>query len=415
MSALLDIVTANRAGRARGIPSYCTAHPQTLRAIFAAYREDEAPILIEATCNQVNQFGGYTGMSPAAFRAFVEDLAKAEGVEPARLILGGDHLGPNPWKSEPAQTAMAKARDLVAAFVDAGFTKIHLDASMACADDDALSEELIADRAADLCAVAESRGRGDLTYVVGTEVPIPGGETEALDALAVTDPAAVAGTWALHERAFAARGLADALARAIGIVVQPGVDFGNDTVFSFDPPKAANLSAAVARLPGIVFEAHSTDYQSEQALRALVQGHFAILKVGPELTFAFRQAVMALAEIESLMNVADRSNIVDVLLAEMRADPRDWRAYVAPGPREREMMLYGLSDRVRYYWPRPAVQAALAKLYANVRAAKPEPGIVAQVVGGLVDPAPASADLPDRVVRRVVGDVVRKYRAAAGE
>jgi D-tagatose-bisphosphate aldolase class II non-catalytic subunit len=415
MSVLLDIVAANRKGEARGIPSWCTAHPQTLRAIFAEYRKDDAPILVEATCNQVNQFGGYTGMTPSAFRTFVEGLAIAEGVDPARLILGGDHLGPNPWKSEPAASAMAKARDLVAAFVDAGFSKIHLDASMACADDGLLAEETIAGRAADLCAVAESRGGGDLVYAVGTEVPIPGGETEALDALAVTTPTAVEHTWRLHERAFAARGLQGALGRVIGIVVQPGVDFGNDTIFRFDAPKAAALSTAVDRLPGLVFEAHSTDYQSEGALSELVAGHFAILKVGPELTFAFRQAALALERIEILMEVAEPSKLSDVLLAEMLADTRNWRAYVAPGPREREMMLYGLSDRVRYYWPRPAVQAAVTKLYKNVAAARPEPGIVAQATGGLVDPMPASADLPDRIVRRMVGDVARKYRAAAGE
>jgi D-tagatose-bisphosphate aldolase class II non-catalytic subunit len=415
MSALLDIVAANRAGEARGIPSWCTAHPQTLRAIFAEYREDDAPILVEATCNQVNQFGGYTGMTPAAFRTFVEGLAIAEGVDPARLVLGGDHLGPNPWKSEPAASAMAKARDLVAAFVGAGFTKIHLDASMACGDDGVLTEETIAGRAADLCAVAEGRGRADLVYVVGTEVPVPGGETETLDALAVTTPAAVEHTWNLHESAFAARRLQGALERVIGIVVQPGVDFGNDTIFPFNVLKAAALSAAIGHLPGLVFEAHSTDYQSGDALGDLVAGHFAILKVGPELTFAFRQAVLALERIETLMNVAEPSTLSTVLLAEMRADPRDWRAYVAPGPREREMMLYGLSDRVRYYWPRLAVQAALAKLYENIAAARPEPGIVAQATGGLVDPTSASADLPDRIVRRMVGDVVRKYRAAAGE
>jgi tagatose-1,6-bisphosphate aldolase non-catalytic subunit AgaZ/GatZ len=32
-------------------------------------------VLIEATCNQVNQDGGYTGMTPADFRRFVEDIA----------------------------------------------------------------------------------------------------------------------------------------------------------------------------------------------------------------------------------------------------------------------------------------------------------------------------------------------------
>jgi D-tagatose-1,6-bisphosphate aldolase subunit GatZ/KbaZ len=164
----------------------------------------------------------------------------------------------------------------------------------------------------------------------------------------------------------------------------------------------------------MVFEAHSTDYQSREGLRDLVRGHFGILKVGPELTFAFRQAVFALAGIEALTNVAAPSNIIDVLRAEMRANPRDWRAYVAGGPREGEMMLYGLSDRVRYYWPRPRVQAALATLTENVDAARPEPGIVAQVMGGLVDPTGKTANLSNRIVRRMVGDVVRKYRAAAG-
>lgn len=415
MSILHEIVAANRAGEPRGIPSWCTAHPQTLRAIFHAYREDDSSILVEATCNQVNQFGGYTGMTPVDFRVFVAELARSEGVDPARLVLGGDHLGPNPWKSEPAESAMAKARDLVADYVDAGFTKIHLDASMACADDGVLAEETIAARAADLCAVAEGRGRQGLVYVVGTEVPIPGGETEALDALAVTPAQAVARTWSLHEKAFAARGLSAALERVVGIVVQPGVDFGNDTVFAFDAEKARALSASIDRLPGPVFEAHSTDYQGEQALAALVRGHFPILKVGPELTFAFRQAVLALARIEELLEVPEPSGIVGVLRAEMDASPSGWRAYVAPGPRESQMMLYGLSDRVRYYWPRPAVQFALDRLWRNVIAARPEPGIVAQVTGRLVDPALSAEDVPQWVVRGMVGDVVRKYRAAAGE
>ncbi len=413
MSVLANIVAANRAGARRGIPSYCTAHPETLRAIFAAYRNDDAPILIEATCNQVNQFGGYTGMNPARFRTFVEDLARGEGVDPARIILGGDHLGPNPWKNEPAASAMQKARDMVAAYVEAGFTKIHLDASMACADDGILPEHAMTERAAELCAFAEAASKSALSYVIGTEVPIPGGETEVLDALAVTAPASVEHTWALHHAAFHARGLGAAIDRVVGVVVQPGVDFGNDQVFGFAPEAAVELSAAVTRLPGAIFEAHSTDYQTRAALAALVENHFAILKVGPELTFAFRQAVMALAGIEAAMDVSAPSRIVEVMRAEMEGDPAHWRAYVAPGSREAAMMLYGLSDRVRYYWPRPAIQAALARLYANIAASSPEPGIVAQFTGGLVEDAGEPATLARRVIDRMVGDVVGKYRGAA--
>ena len=415
MSVLGAIVSANRAGEWRGIPSYCTAHPETLSAIFAAYRHDDAPILIEATCNQVNQFGGYTGMNPAQFRAFVEELARREGVDPARLILGGDHLGPNPWKGEPARIAMAKARDMVAAYVAAGFTKMHLDASMACAGDAALDEATMAARAAELCAVAENSGAKGLRYVIGTEVPIPGGETEVLDALAVTAPAACARTYALHHQAFSARGLDAAFARVIGIVVQPGVDFGNAQVFAFAPEKAEALSRSVAQLPGLVFEAHSTDYQSQGALSELVAAHFAILKVGPELTFAFRQAVTAMAHIEAELSMAEPSRILEIIAAEMRVNPRDWRAYVAADGREATMMLYGLSDRVRYYWPRPAIQAALTKLYENIASARPEPGLVAQFTGGLVEARGEPADLPRRIINAMVGDVVRKYRAAAGD
>lgn len=413
MSVLAEIVRANRAGERRGIPSYCTAHPETLSAIFAAYRDDDAPILVEATCNQVNQFGGYTGMTPAGFRTFVEDLARREGIDPARLILGGDHLGPNPWKGEPAASAMAKARDMVAAYVGAGFTKIHLDASMACADDAALDEATMAARAAELCAVAETSGGTDLCYVIGTEVPIPGGETAVLDTLAVTAPEAAARTYELHRKAFAARGLHAAFERVVGIVVQPGVDFGNAQVFAFAPEKAEALSRSVEALPGLAFEAHSTDYQSEAALSGLVAAHFAILKVGPELTFAFRQAVTALAHIEAELGVAEPSRILDVIAQEMRADPRDWRAYVTADNREATMMLYGLSDRVRYYWPRPTIQAALRKLYTNIASAGPEPGLVAQFTGRPVEASGDPASLPRRIIETTVGDVVRKYRAAA--
>ena len=405
---IADIIARNRAGQGGGLPSWCTAHPQTLAAILCTYRDDTAPILIEATCNQVNQFGGYTGMTPARFVTFVHGIARAQGVTPARLILGGDHLGPNPWKSAPAAQAMAHARDMVAAYVAAGFTKIHLDASMPCGGE-ALAEAEMASRAADLCAVAEGVSPGRLLYVIGTEVPVPGGETAPQAQLAVTTPDAARRTHALHRAAFAARGLDGAFARVVGLVVQPGVDFGNDQIMVYDPPPAAGLAAAAPALNGPLYEAHSTDYQTGFALAALVRDHFAILKVGPELTFAFRQAVMALERLEGLMGLPP-SGVTEALLAAMRARPADWRAYVPPGPQEERMMLYGLSDRLRYYWPDPAVQAALSRLLAGLAQVTPPPGLLAQVTGGLV----GADDRADSVIARMVGAVVQKYRTATG-
>lgn len=408
MSMLDRIVARNRAGEGAGLPSYCTAHPETLAAILRCYQDDSAPVLIEATCNQVNQFGGYTGMTPAAFRSFVEGIAQAQGVARGRLILGGDHLGPNPWKAERAEVAMNRARDMVDAYVAAGFTKIHLDASMACADDGELAEEVMADRAADLAAVAEAAGAGPLRYVIGTEVPVPGGETERVAGLAVTRPEAVRRTLDLHRAAFAARGLSGVMDRVLAVVVQPGLDFGNDQVVAFDPVRAAALCAAAPGLGGPLFEAHSTDYQTGAALATLVAGHFPILKVGPELTFAFRQAVFALAEI-----VGQRAAVEVALRDAMRAEPADWRAYVDADGHEEAMMLYGLSDRVRYYWPRSGVRQAVDRLFAAVRASTPAPGVVAQATGGMVG-AVDPARLPEAVIDQMVGAVVAKYRNATG-
>ena len=404
---LLDIIAANRAGRALGLPAWCTAHPETLAAILHSYGGDAAPILIEATCNQVNQFGGYTGMTPADFVRFVHDIARAQGVSPARIILGGDHLGPNPWRGEPVPQAMAKARAMVADYVAAGFSKIHLDASMPCGGE-TLSEPEMAARAADLCAFAEAAAQGRaLHYVIGTEVPVPGGETEHRCGLAITTPQAARDTYDLHRSAFAARGLEKAFHRVVAIVVQPGVDFGNDQIIAYDRPRIP--------LPppkgGPLFEAHSTDYQSQSALAALVRDHFAILKVGPELTFAYRQAVMALERLEALLGLPP-SGVTAALLAAMRARPGDWRGYIPPGAQEETLMLYGLSDRLRYYWPDPSVQAACQRLFTALRQTRAAPGLIAQVTGGLVTDTPDT--LPESLIRQMVGAVVHKYRIATG-
>jgi D-tagatose-1,6-bisphosphate aldolase subunit GatZ/KbaZ len=407
------LIADNRAGERRGIPSWCTAHPQTLSAVLAAYRDNDEPILIEATCNQVNHEGGYTGMTPADFRRFIEGLARGAGVDPDRVILGGDHLGPNPWKRLPAKEAMARAGDMVKAFVEAGFAKIHLDASMACGDETRVSEEAIAERGADLFAAAEAAGPGgDRVYVIGTEVPIPGGELGELDALAVTRPEAAHRTLELHRHAFAKRGVAHALDKVVALVVQPGVDMGNTQVFGYDKAKAAPLSEALDGIPGIVYEAHSTDFQSEAALSDLVATHFAILKVGPSLTFAFREAAFALAEIDQRMGSRHPSHIVETLERVMDERPEHWRGYVAKGADERLLRLYGLSDRVRYYWPEPDVQASLSRLFHSVDAFRVAPGLVSQFVGEMLLDR-AEPTLSQRVIAAKVGAVVAKYRRAS--
>jgi D-tagatose-1,6-bisphosphate aldolase subunit GatZ/KbaZ len=371
VKALLELVRRHRAGEAVGIYSVCSAHPLALRAALEHANAAGGYALIEATSNQVNQEGGYTGLRPAQFRDLVLGLADESGLPRERVLLGGDHLGPNAWQSLPADEALRRAAVMVAEYVRAGYRKIHLDCSMSCADDPrVLSDDIVAGRTAALCAHAEeawrSAGGEPPVYIVGTEVPVPGGAQETLSELAVTQPRAALATVAAHRSAFTMSGLDGAWDRVIGLVVQPGVEFDHDRVIDYRPEKARHLSKCVTDLPNLVFEAHSTDYQTEGALRSLVRDHFAILKVGPGVTFALREAVWALDHIEREWH--GEANAVDVrgaVLGAMRADPRHWRKYYHGSGQALDLQLeYSLSDRIRYYWPDPTVVAALGRLRA---------------------------------------------------
>jgi D-tagatose-1,6-bisphosphate aldolase subunit GatZ/KbaZ len=420
-AVLREIVAANRAGERRGITSVCSAHPLVLEACVDQAVADGAPLLVEATCNQVNQEGGYTGMRPAGFAAFVAGLAAARGLPADRLILGGDHLGPNPWRREPAEAAMAKAEELVRGYAAAGFAKIHLDASMACAGDpDPLPPELVARRAARLCRAAEAAaGDGSPVYVVGTEVPVPGGAHEVIGRLEVTSTADLACTIEVHRAAFAAAGLERAWPRVLAVVVQPGVEFGVEQVVDFAPERARKLAAFVEGIEGLVFEAHSTDYQTEAALAALVGCHFAILKVGPELTFALREALFALAVVEAeWVPAADRSGLRAALEAAMLADPSHWQGHHQGSPEEQRLArAYSLSDRCRYYWPVPAVAAAVDRLLANLARRPPPLALLSQYLPRQHDAVRAgrlAAD-PRSLARANVREVTSRYARACGQ
>ena len=371
MKALLDLVRRHRAGEAAGIYSVCSAHPLALRAALEHAHAAGGYALIEATSNQVNQDGGYTGLRPAHFRDLVLGLADECGLPRERVLLGGDHLGPNAWQSLSADEALGRAAVMVSEYVRAGYRKIHLDCSMSCADDPrVLSDDIVAGRTAALCAHAEeawrSSGGEPPVYIVGTEVPVPGGAQETLSELAVTEPRAALATVAAHRSAFVTKGLEDAWDRVIGLVVQPGVEFDHDRVIDYRPEKARHLSRCLDDLPNLVFEAHSTDYQNEGALRALVRDHFAILKVGPAVTFALREAVWALDSIEREWHGEGHAvQMRAAILGAMRTDPGHWRKYYHGTGHALDLQLeYSLSDRIRYYWPDPAVVAALERLRA---------------------------------------------------
>ena len=295
-ASLQDVLIRNRLSGKGGVYVVCSANPWVIDAAIEQAIEDDSILHVESTSSQVNQLGGYSGQTPGQFADFVHATARRMGLPGDRILLGGDHLGPFPWRTEASNSALSKACELTRDCVLAGYRKIHLDASMACTDDaKVLPEQTVALRAAVLCKAAEEASKylppgADLPlYVIGTEVPAPGGESALGEPPAVTTAESLRQTLQIFQQAFEERGLSAAWQRVVAVVVQPGVEFGDDVVFEYDGTRARALSAGLPRNPSIVYEAHSTDYQSPSALAQLVEDHFAILKVGPWLTFAFRE------------------------------------------------------------------------------------------------------------------------------
>ncbi|MEP1448589.1 MAG: D-tagatose-bisphosphate aldolase, class II, non-catalytic subunit [Paraglaciecola sp.] len=385
MKALLDMVQQHKSGDVTGVYSVCSSHPLVIEAAMLHSLQNKECLVLEATSNQVNQFGGYTGLLPVDFCALVYSIADKVGLPRQQVILGGDHLGPNCWQNLTSEEAMAKSDVLIADYVKAGFRKIHLDCSMSCADDPVpLGDDLVAQRAARLCKVAENAWKASggeaPVYIIGTEVPVPGGAHEGLDELTPTSVEAATQTIFIHKSEFLKAGLEDTWPRIIGLVVQPGVEFDHHKVMAFKPELAMPLSQYIEHDPLMVYEAHSTDYQTAQHLSDLVKGHFAILKVGPWLTYALREACWALDLIEQEWIEKDnRANLKQTLLRVMGENPVYWEKYYSKEAKAQALdCQYSLSDRIRYYWPQPEVTATLEKLLKNLDDSQPPLTLISQ-------------------------------------
>ena len=374
-----EMMEKRRQGIKCGIPSYCTANELALEIALRRAKMLNQPVLIEATANQVNQYGGYTGMLPKDFYKLVLDMAAAIDLPEQMVILAGDHLGPLTWQNLPEAEAMEKSIELVYQYTRAGFTKIHLDTSMKVADDaeGLLSTEVIARRGATLYKAA-IKGYEELkaekpeairpVFVVGSEVPIPGGAQEAEDSLAVTSVAAFKDTVATYKRVWEEEGVGEGMNDVIAVVVQPGVEFGDDQVFLYDSAAAAELCAALKEFPEVCFEGHSTDYQSAKCLKAMVEDGIAILKVGPALTYGLREALFSMSLMENeLVPAEERSNFIDVLENTMLANPGNWQKHYHGDEKQLHLARkYSFSDRARYYMGQPEVLAAMEKLFTNL-------------------------------------------------
>jgi len=378
---ILQRINLHKSGKSVGITSVCSANHYVIKAAILNAKKNNQILLIEATSNQVDQFGGYTGLTPAQFKQSVLELAKQLNFSEENIILGGDHLGPNRWQNESSAAAMHKAKGQISAYVSTGFTKIHLDASIKCVDDGdqnkPLDPSIIAERSAVLCkasenAITESEDNVDLpVYIIGTDVPPPGGAKEHQNNIHITSASEVEETIRLTEKAFKKYNLQKAWERVIGLVVQPGVEFGDIDVFDYDRSKSKELVRLIENFPTLVYEAHSTDYQRKELLRQMVEDHFVFVKVGPWLTYAFREAVFALAliEMEMLSNKKGilLSNLIDIVDQRMLEFPKYWENYYTASEEENKLKRkFSYSDRIRYYWSDKKVEESLQRLIKNL-------------------------------------------------
>ena len=392
VNPMLPLIAKRQQGIAAGIPSYCTANEIVIEGVLEQAKRFPGSVLIEAISNQVNQFGGYTGMKPADYRDYVWRIADRIGFDRSKIILAGDHLGPQPFQNQPEAEALENAKEMVRQYAAAGYTKLHLDTSMRVADDDRskpLSDFTIARRGAELLKVAEAAwqelhkqdpGAVHPVFIIGSEVPIPGGAQEK-EEMQVTDPDAFAATVSAYKQVFAEYGLMDLWKYVIAVVVQPGVEFGDADVHMYNRADAAALCARLKDFPEIMFEGHSTDYQSPQALRQMVEDGVGILKVGPALTFAAREALFALSHIEDELidDPALRSNYIATVENVMVENPKNWQKYYHGTPKEQALKrAYSYSDRSRYYMPDPRIEAAMQKLFDNIRSADIPMGLLHQ-------------------------------------
>lgn len=359
------------------------SEPLLLKATMDYAKEHNTHCLVEATVNQVNQFGGYTGMKPKDYADMMQEMAKDTGFPVEKLILCGDHLGPFVWQHLPEKEAMENSKELVRQYVAAGFRKIHLDPTMRLQDDDPnqpLSNEIIAERTAELAAVSEATYEATKkdtpwqfrpAYVLGSEVPVPGG-TEEEHGMQVTTPQDLSASLSCFEKALTEAGLKIVWDDVVAVVAQIGVEFSDETVHDFNADAATSLVAGLkTNYPHLYFESHSSDYQTSACLRDMVQSRVGILKVGPGVTFALREGLFALAMMENELKdmvELEPSNFIDVLDNVMQKHtPNYWKNYYHGNKAQQAFKRrYSYSDRSRYYLAQPEVRKAMTQLLDNL-------------------------------------------------
>ena len=344
----------------KGLPSFCTSNMDVVDVIFKFCKLNNLPVLIESTSNQVNQNGGYTGLKPQNFKKKINEIAKKNKFKLKRVLLGGDHLGPLPWKDLKKKIAMRNAKLLVKNYIKTGYKKIHLDTAILCSDQKKISREEVIHRCFFLLKDIPTKYLKNIFFVVGTEVPAAGGGDHTNTMVTKLDN--IKRDFNGYRNFFKKMNFGSL---RFALVIDPGIAFKNLSIKK-SKFKDLNKKSNFSKINNFVFEAHSSDYQSMVDLRKLYDKNFKFLKVGPELTYNYMKAILLMEKIE--MNIfSDVSNIRKTISKQMDINKKYWAKYYKKSSKNNEFLkFHSFLDRARYYWSNKKVHYSKQKLFKNI-------------------------------------------------
>ena len=345
--------------KTKSLPSFCTANMDVLNSIMFFCHLNKLPCLIECTSNQVNQNGGYTRKTPKKFVKEIIKLRKKIKLKKNHLLLGGDHLGPLPWKNISSKAALKNSIKLINSFLNEKFCKIHIDTSIKCKDDVIFNNEIIFQRTKEILENINIKQKlKDKFLVIGSEVPLSGSGDDKK--ITLTNLKQIEEETKKFRKILKRANLKRI--RQFGLVVEPGMKYMH---YSIKKPnfKKFYKKKKLSKKNNFVYEAHSTDYQPDIILKKLVKNNFKFLKVGPELTYNYSRSLFFMQNIEEKLRVKKESMLKENIINSMKKNKKYWFNYYG---KDKKLFLESKLDRMRYYVNEKNVEGAIKILKKNI-------------------------------------------------
>ena len=279
MKAILDLIARHKAGEPCGIFSVCSAHPLVIEATFRprpavgrALRADRGDLESGQSGRRLyrHEAGGLPRLRPwhrGSRRPAARSRSARRRPSWSQCLAGAAGRGGDGTRrradrglcSRGLPQDPSRLLDVVRGRSGAAIRR----------DDRAPCGAPLRGRRTRPCRAPEE-SRRSMSSAPRSRFPVA--PRKSSDTLAVTTPEAARATIDTHRAIFAAAGLADAWPRVIAVVVQPGVEFDHRKVVGYVPEKAHALSRMIESCDGLIFEAHSTDYQSTVRARGAGAG-----------------------------------------------------------------------------------------------------------------------------------------------